>query len=335
MKQSKISCLVICLLIFALLSQASANEATFKDVPKTHWAYEAIESLSKAGIVKGFPDKTFKPDLKVTREQFAVVLVLSLKLPADKKAPQTFSDIRPDHRSFVYIDAVKSLIPTPSNPHGPFNFNGNKAITREEVAEATVLALNLKKNPKANAGFLQSRFKDYQNISPLYREQVALAVYNGIISGNANGTFDGKGALTRAELSVIISKLIQETQVKQTLNESAKQPAKPPHKPWTIEFNFRQPDYDQVKTFMGTVISKVYGPVDSYMVLEHVTVINDGSNAYADIKSVNMYVYEKDLNWFFTGDMLRVSYDRNNNITSYSFEREATPHKFLPPVGGG
>lgn len=41
----------------------------FKDVPKSHWAYNHIENLSKLGIVKGYSDGTFKPEEPMTRAQ--------------------------------------------------------------------------------------------------------------------------------------------------------------------------------------------------------------------------------------------------------------------------
>lgn len=331
MKHPKIYCLVICLLIFVLLSQASANEVTYKDVPKTHWAYEAIEALSKAGIVKGFPDKTFKPNLNVTREQFAVVLVLTLKLPTDNKAPQIFSDIKPGHRSFLYIDATKSFIPTSSNPQGSFNFNADKVITREEVAEAIVLALGLNNKQKADVRLLSNMFKDYKTISPLFRENVTLAVYNRIMSGNSNGTFNGKGALTRAELSVILNKLLQNIRAEQALTQQTptqQNVYKPQHKPWTIEFiDFPRPDYNQIQSFYGAVASKVYDPNNFYLVMKHTTINNNGNYVSSTIKTVNVYVYEKDLNLFSVGDTVIFDYNRNNNITSYNFQNKVDPRR--------
>lgn len=46
----------------------------FKDVPETHWAYEAIEELSEMGIINGYEDGTFKPDEAVTRAELATML---------------------------------------------------------------------------------------------------------------------------------------------------------------------------------------------------------------------------------------------------------------------
>jgi len=335
MKNYKItSCVIPVLLCLVFLSSAFAGEFQFKDVPDSHWAYGAVESLVKAQIVRGFPDNTFKPDLPVSREQFATVLTLALKLPTESKAPQTFADVERTHWAFLYIDATKAFIPTPSNPKGSFDFNGSKPITREEVAVSMAGALNLLPNPNAGSIFLQNTFKDYQDISSEYLPQVALTVFNKVMAGNPDGTFKPKGFLTRAELCALINKLLNEIEAQKNVINSIPGGLKPevkPHKPWTLEFGFARPDYDLVKCFTGIVSSKVYGPTNYYMVLDN-EVLNDNQTGLIT-KTVIMYVYENDLQWFYEGDLINVDYDRNNNIVSYQFENEAQAHPYNPPVG--
>jgi hypothetical protein len=336
MKAAKYLSLAACVLLLIILGQVSVGATAYKDVSVNHWAYKAITSLSETGIIACFSNQSFKPNQAVTREQFAIIIVKALKLPLDNKAPENFSDVKTTHRSFLYIDATKWFIPIPYNPKGTCIFNPEKALTREQVAEAMTLALNLKQNPKANAVMLSTMFKDYKNISFQSREQVALAVYHKIMSGKAKNLFDPKGTLTRAELSVIINGVLQsrQNQLNQQLLTNQK-PLSPvvTQKPWTIKFiDFRPPDWDLVKSFLGTVVTKVYGPGDNYLVLEHRTTHTGGSSIHTTVKTVNMYVYEQDVQWFYTGDMIKLNYDRNNNITSYSFETEAKPHSYLPPV---
>ena len=324
-------CVFLCL---AFLSSAFADESQFKDVPVSHWAHEAIGSLVKTQIIKGFPDRTFRPNLPVNREQFAAVLTLALKLPTNDRAPEIFADVHRNHWAFLYIDATKSFIPTQGNPKGSFDFNGSKPITREEVAVSLAGALNLKPNAKANS-FLRNTFKDYMNISPEYQQQVALAVYNKVMSGNPDGTFRGKGLLTRAELCALMNKLLNDIEAqkpKKQPNPTEIRPTGQPQPQWTLRFNFIPPDWDLVKSFTGVVSAKVYGPIDYYMVLDN-TVFN--SNRTGTItKTVTMYVYENDLQWFYVGDMITVDYNRKNKIISYRFEKQVKPQPYKPLVGG-
>lgn len=49
-------------------------DVEFKDVSKSHWAYNEIRKAVKAGYASGFPDGTFKPGAPVTREQAAAII---------------------------------------------------------------------------------------------------------------------------------------------------------------------------------------------------------------------------------------------------------------------
>lgn len=329
MKRTLTSCLALCFLFLNIMGIASAEQPGYTDIPAGHWAYPAIQTLSTAGIVHGYPDGSFRPELTVTREQFAVVLVRTLKIPLDEKAPQIFSDVTPTHRYFLYIDAAKSFIPTPSNPLGKFNFNGDRMITREEVAEAFALALNLNRGQKTGENFLSSKFTDYQSISPEYRENTALVVSYGILAGDGKGNFNAKAGLRRAELTVALDNILRK---KPAVEESFK----PPHKPWTIELlNFTRPDndlvqqapnYNELQRFCGTVISKVYGFNNSHLTVEAKSINNyNGMADSVETKTVNVYVYEEQFDLFSVGDLVSFDYDRNNNVKSYVFERRNKP----------
>jgi hypothetical protein len=61
---------------------ATADRAEYPDVPRGHWAYEAIDRLSKAGIIEGMPNGTYMGQKPMTRYEFAVAIARLLdKLP--------------------------------------------------------------------------------------------------------------------------------------------------------------------------------------------------------------------------------------------------------------
>jgi predicted DNA-binding antitoxin AbrB/MazE fold protein len=47
----------------------------FKDVPRSHWAVKYIEAAKDAGLVKGYPDGTFKPNAQINREEGVTIMV--------------------------------------------------------------------------------------------------------------------------------------------------------------------------------------------------------------------------------------------------------------------
>lgn len=75
----------------------SHAQAPFSDVPTDHWAYAAVEKLRLAGIVVGYPDKTYGGARPVTRYEFSTAVArLEDKLDtlsADTKTVATKRDI--------------------------------------------------------------------------------------------------------------------------------------------------------------------------------------------------------------------------------------------------
>lgn len=64
-----------------------AFASPFSDVPAKHWSYEAVTKLTKAGIIDGFNDGTFRGDKTVTRYEMAQVVAKAMtkSLNADQK----------------------------------------------------------------------------------------------------------------------------------------------------------------------------------------------------------------------------------------------------------
>jgi hypothetical protein len=46
----------------------------FGDVPERHWAADAVESLSRRGIVIGYPDEKYRGNRAITRDELAVAI---------------------------------------------------------------------------------------------------------------------------------------------------------------------------------------------------------------------------------------------------------------------
>ena len=61
------------------LSTLSPKRASFPDVPKDHWASEAVETLHGNDVLDGYPDGEFKGDKQMTRYEYAQMLYKGLK----------------------------------------------------------------------------------------------------------------------------------------------------------------------------------------------------------------------------------------------------------------
>lgn len=59
------------------------SDRQFPDVPKNHWAYEYVDTITKKGFTIGYPDGEFKGDRTLTRYEFAAVVYRALKNGAE------------------------------------------------------------------------------------------------------------------------------------------------------------------------------------------------------------------------------------------------------------
>lgn len=59
-------------------SPAGAQEASFPDVPPSHWAYDAVEHLARLKVVEGYPDGAFRGRRALTRYEASLALSRSL-----------------------------------------------------------------------------------------------------------------------------------------------------------------------------------------------------------------------------------------------------------------
>lgn len=82
---------------FGASLEPSAGVPAYRDLDRSHWAYETIVKATAAGIVNGLPDGNFGPDRPVTRAEIAVMIGRALKLPPHPSASAVFADLDPDH----------------------------------------------------------------------------------------------------------------------------------------------------------------------------------------------------------------------------------------------
>lgn len=59
---------------FSAPSAFAAGADSFSDVPKDHWAYEALDYLAKEGVVDGYTDGTFEGNRTMSRYEMAAIV---------------------------------------------------------------------------------------------------------------------------------------------------------------------------------------------------------------------------------------------------------------------
>ena len=93
-----------------------AASGPFADVPADHWAYQAVDTLQKAGIVIGYPDGTYGGRRAMTRYEFAVAIARLLPLiNANAASKSDLAALQQDlenklEQNQQALDALKSLV---------------------------------------------------------------------------------------------------------------------------------------------------------------------------------------------------------------------------------
>ena len=98
--------LVTCL---CLLSLPGLAAETFKDVPKDHWAAESVQKLADAGIVKGYPDGTFRGDKPITRYELAAALERFVEFIQQSREPLKKEPVKPSSQADWKKDSMAFL----------------------------------------------------------------------------------------------------------------------------------------------------------------------------------------------------------------------------------
>lgn len=115
-------------------AQTSVTAQVYKDLPKTHWAYDTFQEAIRLGYITGYEDSTVRPDQAVTRAEVAALL--ERMTDGTNQAPWTkaadFTDVPAAHWASGPIYRLKQK--------GLFNgvtdktFAPARSMTRAEMA---------------------------------------------------------------------------------------------------------------------------------------------------------------------------------------------------------
>lgn len=179
------------------------NNVVFNDLAKYQWAKTYIESMAAKEIIKGKGENTYCPGDKITRAEFAALLVKLFKIQDSSKS-LTFKDVS---KKAWYYKAVASAVEQgiiAGKSAG--KFAPDESISRQDMA--VMIGKVLKKYKKAAASKdAKITFRDNNNISDYAREGIAAAVKYGVIKGNIDNMFKPLNYATRAEAAVVIYKI--------------------------------------------------------------------------------------------------------------------------------
>lgn len=151
MPDTEVNCSVIDVMAEKITSEPedqlneNVPEMNFSDLDQNHPNFEAIESLFTRGIIEGYENGTFKPDININRAELMKILVESvMATPDEEKYNNCFSDVH-DEWFAKYVCRAKAVGWIEGYPDGSFkpgnSVNNVEAI--KMVIEITGIGIDL------------------------------------------------------------------------------------------------------------------------------------------------------------------------------------------------
>ena len=176
----------------------------FPDVPQGYWASCDINRLATTNVVAGYPDRTFKPSVPVTRAEFASMIVKGFNHDVNDYSKRAqFSDVHSNHWALPAISkAVEEGLMCGC---GSNKFNPQKHVTRVEALTAMSKGLNCEID-QAKASQILSQYSDGNTLPAWAQIPVAKALNAGALKDNQQGSYINPNRdATRAEVASMLN----------------------------------------------------------------------------------------------------------------------------------
>jgi len=182
------------------------EEIVFTDITEEYkFAETAIYELAKKGIIKGVGDGKFAPGEEFTRAQFCTIMVQALGYEIGEYS-NSFKDVNANDWFAPYVEAAVREGLFAGYTDG--TFRPNQKISREELAtvvgRAAVLAGKVEQEKMNKFVMEKSNFEDKGEVSSWAANQVAWLEAQGVFKGVAEGKFEPKKVVNRAEAALIV-----------------------------------------------------------------------------------------------------------------------------------
>ena len=185
----------------------------FTDLAGYEWASQSITELADKGIVIGDGSGHFNPGRSVSRGELAKILSLSGDLNVGVKGG--FMDVGSTHQFKDYVQnvAYKGYMNgyAAGDPQAPdFLFKPEQGLTREELAVVLVRAAGLQ---PSNTKMLLP-YSDRESIKEYAVPYLLTAYQNGLMKGDAEGTFRPQATVKRSEAAKALVNVLSKYDVK-------------------------------------------------------------------------------------------------------------------------
>lgn len=187
------------------------SPVAFVDVAR-HWAKDAVNDMGSRMVVAGTSKGVYEPDRSITRAEFATIVVRALGL-AQATEESGFSDVSLADWFNGYVGTATEygLI----TGYDSTSYCPNETITREQAM--AILERAIKKTglgvtlTDGEIVSLLDAYMDGSAVSVYAKTSVAACLKTGVVNGSSATTLSPQGFVTRAEVAVMVQRLLQKS----------------------------------------------------------------------------------------------------------------------------
>ena len=183
----------------------------FTDVPSDFWAANSISTVTKANLMKGYSDGTFRPNQPMTREEVAALFNNITDDGTAAFLSSKFKDITSDRWSALAIESVarKNII----SGYGDNTYKPEKYMSRQEFAVVADNYIHYLGYTTEDPTALDSiAYGDQKFVAPWAQDAVRELAYLGFTNYAPGTLFNPEKYVTRAEAAEIAYRMTQTEQ---------------------------------------------------------------------------------------------------------------------------
>ena len=183
----------------------------FTDVPSDFWAANSISTVTKANLMKGYSDGTFRPNQPMTREEVAALFNSITDDGTAAFLSSKFKDITSDRWSALAIESVarKNII----SGYGDDTYKPEKYMSRQEFAVVADNYIHYLGYTTEDPTVLDNiAYGDQKFVAPWAQDAVRELAYLGFTNYAPGTLFNPEKYVTRAEAAEIAYRMTQTEQ---------------------------------------------------------------------------------------------------------------------------
>ncbi|MFC5407593.1 DUF4838 domain-containing protein [Cohnella soli] len=177
----------------------AASVSQLSDV-SGHWAEDQILDWYNKDFIKGYQDRTFRPNNKLSRGE--MMALVNRAFGFEGEAPISYSDV--ENGSWIYSEVAKAVKAQYVTGDSNGKMNPQRDVTREEVAVMIARLLNLDGSEQP-----AEQFSDVGTFSLWSKAQIFAVAHKKIMVGFKDDSFRPKNTITRAEIIVALDRALK------------------------------------------------------------------------------------------------------------------------------